>query len=504
LGDTRVIAKNTFLLTVGLMVGRILALFIIKKMTPILGPGGMGIWAWATEVTSIVLVVANFGLGVLITREVARLRGMTWTILWAAFRIRWIMAAACYLLLVAYVYLTGKGALARTAMLVTAVAVFVESTAMACDSVLQAHQKVQYQTVSQLVSAVVYFGLAYWFLDAGMGLMGVVWANLASRVARLAVIVPLMFLKTGPWQWKAPESEQQATLIWMLRIGLPLFLSTTFGIIYFKIDVAMLTEMTGEAATGIYFLGHRPLDYMLILPSLFSMAFFPSMVRYGSAASADVVRLGERALRYLLYGMLPVTLLLIFVAAPIIHWFEGRSGADTEFADSIRVLRIVMLGVPFQAANYVFNRLLITAGREKDFITIAMVPMVTNVVLNLILIPRYSYFGAAAASVVSLVLNAAMHWYFIRRTTLRIPLRRATLGNVVSLSLGWLSASALAQTVVPQWGTSWTSLPLAAGWGPFLAVTLLTGVMYASASFALRVLSIDDMRLLLQLGRRSE
>jgi hypothetical protein len=104
--------------------------------------------------------------------------------------------------------------------------------------------------------------------------------------------------------------------------------------------------------------------------------------------------------------------------------------------------------------------------------------------------------------VVSLVLNAIMHWYFLRRTTLTVPLRRATLGNVVALGLGWLSASALAQTTVPQWGTSWTSLPLGAGWGPFLAVTLLTGLMYTSASFALRVLSLDDLRLLLQLARR--
>ena len=500
MSQTRAIARNTFLLTVGLMVGRILAIFIIKKMTPLLGPDGMGIWAWATEVTSIVLVIANFGLGTLITREISRARGMTWPIMRAALVVRWLVGAGCYLLLVVYVFASGKDALARSAMLVTALAVFIESTAMACDSVLQAHDKVKYQTLSQLVSGVVYFGLAFQFLDAGHGLMGVVWANFASRLVRLLVIAPLMRWRTGPWRSAPPPAAEAPGLMWMARLGWPLFLATTLGIVYFKIDIAMLTEMVGEAATGIYFLGHRPLDYMLFLPSLFATAFFPAMARYGTA-SEDVSRLGERALRYLLCTMLPLTLLIIFVAEPIIHWFEGRSGIDTDFADSIVVLRIVMLGVAFQSANYVFNRLLIAAGRERVFVTIATVPLLTNVVMNLVLIPRWSYFGAAIASVVSLVISCLMHLFFMRGTDLRVPLRRAVAGPATALAVGWLVTVFLARLLFPAWDTGWVGLPLQAGWGPFLAVTAAAGLLYGLALLGLRVVRGEDLQLLLKLGR---
>ncbi len=502
MSETRTIAKNTFLLTIGLMVGRILAVFIIKKMTPLLGPDGMGVWAWATEVTSIVLVITNFGLGTLITREISRARGMTWHIMRAALGVRWLVGAVCYLLLLAYVYLTGKDALARSAMLVTALAVFIESSAMACDAVLQAHEKVQYQTVSQLVSAVVYFGLAFWFLDAGYGLMGVVWANFASRLVRLLVIVPLMRWRTGPWRRQLPEDARPAGMAWMAKLGWPLFLSTMLGIVYFKIDIAMLTEMVGEAATGIYFLGHRPLDYLLFLPSLFATAFFPAMARYGTS-SEDVARLGERALRYLLWAMLPLTLFIVFVAAPIIHWFEGRGGADTDFADSIVILRIVMLSVAFQSASYVFNRLLIAAGREKVFVTIATVPLLTNVILNLVLIPRYTYYGAAVASVFSLVASCGMHYHFLRQTDLRIRLRRAVAGPAIALAASWFFTALLCRLAFPSWGTGWFNLPVHAGWGPFLAVTGLAGLMYLLATIGLRVLRLDDLRLLLQLGRGS-
>jgi O-antigen/teichoic acid export membrane protein len=488
LDTTRTVAKNTFLLTLGLMVGRLLAILITKKMTPILGTDGLGIWGWATDVTAIGLVIANFGLGTLITREVARARAMTLPILWAALRVRWLMGAACYLGLLGYVLGTGKEPLAREAMLVTALAVFIESTAMACDSILQAHEKFQYQTVGQLISAVVYFGLAFWALEAGYGLMGVVWSNLVSRVVRLLVMAPLMFLKTGPWRFSTSATVSGPSFGWMLRLGWPLFLSSTFGIIYFKIDIAMLTEMVGKDATGIYFLGHRPLDIMLILPNLFATAFFPAMARLGAGEREDTARMGERAYRYLLLGLLPLAFFCVMVAEPIIRWFD-RLG---EFPDSIIVLRVVIWGLPFQAASVVFNRLLLAAGRERDFITIALVAMLTNVLLNLLLIPRFSYFGAAAASVASLVVNSVLHVYFVRRTRLRIPLLRGSAGCALAVVLAWVATAAVSKVLFPAWGSGWLALPLKAGWGPFLAAALLCSLFYGLAVVGLRVVKKED------------
>ena len=197
---TRSVAKNTFLLTAGLMLGRLLALLITKKMTPLLGPEGMGIWFLANDLTVILLTLTNFGLGVLLTREVTRSPGLSWPLLWGALRLRWGLGALCYLALVVYLHVTGESDLATLAVLVTAAGLFLETTAMACDSILQAREKVQYQSVGQVVSAVVYFVLAYWWLDLGWGLMGVIWANFASRVARLLVTAPLMLWKTGPWR----------------------------------------------------------------------------------------------------------------------------------------------------------------------------------------------------------------------------------------------------------------------------------------------------------------
>lgn len=500
---TRSVAKNTLLLTVGLLGGRVLGVFVIKKMTPILGPEGLGVQGFATDLAIIMLTVMNFGLGVLLTREVSRARHMSWPLLWSTLRVRWLLGLATFVLLVLYLQATGKDELYTAAVLVTAFGLFFETTAMACDSVLQAHEKVEYQTVGQLVSAAVYFWLAWVWLDAGWGLMGVIWANTVSRAVRLAVMAPLMFWKTGPWR-RARADEAVISMRTMAALGLPLCLATTLGILSFKIDTVMLTEMAGKAATGIYILGHRVLDMMLIVPNLFATAMFPALARYAQQSADDARRLGERSLRYMLVVILPATWFVSLAARPMIEWFaRGNQDADpAQFTASILVLQIVVWGVPFQAANHVLNRTLIAAGRERVFVWIGLVAVVANVGLNLLCIPRWSYYGAAAATVYCLAQSLVLHVWNVQRTEYRIPLLRALLRPTVALVASWAAVAGLVRLVMPGWWRGIGAVPVDLGWWPFLAFVGAWAVLYALATLALRVIDRDDLALTASLVRR--
>lgn len=500
---TRSVAKNTVLLSLGLLGGRALALFVAKKMTPILGPEGLGIQGFATDIAVIMLTVMNFGLGVLLTREVSRNRGLSWPLLWSTLRIRWLLGAAAYGLLLVYLLATGKDDLTRAAVLVTALGLFFETTAMACDSMLQAHEKVQYQTVGQLASAVVYFGLAWHWLDTGWGLMGVIWANTISRFVRLAVMAPLMFWKTGPWR-RALPGEQPVSMRTMATLGLSLCLATTLGIISFKVDTIMLTEMVGKAATGIYVLGHRVMDYLLIVPNLFATALFPALARYTQTSADDARRLGERSLRFMLVVILPVVWLASLSARPMIEWFaRGNQDADpAQFAASIAVLQIVVWGVPFQAANHVLNRTLIAAGRERVFLWIGLAAMIANVGLNLLFIPRWGYYGAAAATVYCLLQSLVLHVWNVQRTEYRIPLWRALPMPVAALVVSWGVAVVVLRLVAPGSWAGWFALPLDLGWWPYLLGVGVWVVCYAGAVLGARVITRDDLQLAVSLIRR--
>jgi len=492
-GATRTVAKNTFLLTFGVLSGRALSVLLIRKMTPILGTEGVGIWGSATDLSAILLVLTNFGLGALLTRELTRAKGMTRPLLWATLRIRWALGALCYLFLVIFVKAAGYPSLDAAATLVTGLAIFIESTSMACDAVLQAHEKVQHQSTSQIVSALVYFGLGWLLLNQGHGLMAVVWANLISRVVRLGVIGPLMLRHCGPW--RAAPTDSAPGMVWMLKLGLPMFMATTFGIVYNKVDTVMLKNMLGNDPAGIYVLGHRALDLMILVPSLFGFALFPAMARYGMQSAGDAVRFGERALRFMLAAIVPLTLFLTFTAVPVIGFLDQAG----KFPDSVLVLQIVIWALPLQAANTILNRLLITADRERVFVTIGLVAMLVNVALNSVLIPRYSYFGASAATIFSVTVSTLLHVHFLRGTAYRPRLLKAAGGPVLATVLAWGATVLVMGLAAPGWGVSWWALPVHA-WTPFLGAVAVMTAFYGVALVGLRVITRGDLDLLRELG----
>ncbi|MCP4291581.1 MAG: flippase [bacterium] len=487
---TKNIAKNTILLTVGMYSGRLLALFLRKKMSPILGPDGIGLWTFALSITGIMQTISNFGLGNLITREISKSRIMTWPLFWTTLKIRWMLSAVCISALVGYTQVSGMAELNQAVVLLMGLAIFIEGTGLACDSVLQAHEKVQFQTAGQIASAVLYFALGWWWLSAGYGIMGLVWANLASRVGRLIIMIPLMIKRTGPWQRQGPGGS--INIRYLMRMGFPIFLATTFATIYSQIDSVMLMNMIGDAGTGIYGQGRQALSVLLLLPWLFGLAFFPSMARYGQKSAADAARLGERAMRFILVGIVPISLFVMFVSEPIINFFENSG----RFEDSIMVMKIGVWGLPLHAVAVVFNRLLMTAEKEKHFIFIGLVPMLSNFVLNLVLIPKFSYFGAAIATVVSLMINAGMHVVFLYGTEFMPPMKRAVLGPMLAVGASWAAAAGILKFLAPSWNVGWQGLPLDKGWGPFLISSVLMLLIYPVFLWVGRVLRKDDLNLL--------
>ena len=134
------------------------------------------------------------------------------------------------------------------------------------------------------------------------------------------------------------------------------------------------------------------------------------------------------------------------------------------------MLRVVIWGLPFQAANHVLNRTLIAADRERVFVLIGGGALVMNVLLNAVLIPRYGYYGAGAATVYTLAQSMVLHLWNVRRTAYRHPLRRALLGPVAAMVVAWGAVGGLGGLVLTEWGMGITRLPVQA-WGPLLAAT---------------------------------
>ncbi|MGD0734833.1 MAG: oligosaccharide flippase family protein [Terracidiphilus sp.] len=174
--------------------------------------------------------------------------------------------------------------------------------------------------------------------------------------------------------------------------------------IYNDIDKTILVSLGQNQAAGIYSAAYRIVDVVSTpIYSIYSAAF-PSFFREGAKSIRDALRLASRVSRKTVPYSLAAAAAMALGAGLLPH-ILGQS-----FADSVSALRWLCLIPLFRSFHYAAG-MIITGSVSPWYRTTLQVTAATlNFALNMILIPRYSWQGAAAASLLSDGSLAAMNW----------------------------------------------------------------------------------------------
>jgi O-antigen/teichoic acid export membrane protein len=180
-----------------------------------------------------------------------------------------------------------------------------------------------------------------------------------------------------------------------LKDGLSFSLSSSATSVYNDIDKTMLVSLGQTAAAGVYGAAYRIIDVVSTpIYGLYSAAT-PHFFREGSAGVARASEFSRRMLRVTIPYGLAAACILCF-AAPLLPLAFGHS-----FAGSISAVRWLCLLPLIRGMQYAWGTT-ITASSSQWLRTATQAGAAgLNLALNLILIPRWSWQGAAAASLLT-------------------------------------------------------------------------------------------------------
>ena len=166
--------------------------------------------------------------------------------------------------------------------------------------------------------------------------------------------------------------------------------------IYNDIDKTMLAKLGDLSATGIYGAAYRIIDVSLVpLRSILSAAN-PGFFRAGHLG-------GIRETRRYMSRLLPKTIAYaalasigLLVLAPIVPHILGR-----EYVRSVSALRWLAVLPLLKTVHSFFADALTGAGHQRLRTMIQIAVAVFNILINLWIIPAYSWLGAAWSSIAS-------------------------------------------------------------------------------------------------------
>lgn len=195
----------------------------------------------------------------------------------------------------------------------------------------------------------------------------------------------------------------------MLSLGVIYAIALFVINLNYKLDIILLDKLSNSYELGIYSKGAGITQYLWQIPMLFSTVVFArsAVSKNDRAFSLKVAQLLR--VSFIIIGVL--ALILILASEPIIVGMYGE-----KFRESSTVLKYLLPGVLILTIFKVMNMDL--AGKGKPWVSMkAMIPsLIINIILNLLLIPKYGANGAAISSTVSYGVAGLLFLYFYSKT----------------------------------------------------------------------------------------
>lgn len=168
--------------------------------------------------------------------------------------------------------------------------------------------------------------------------------------------------------------------------------------------VALLPGDFGKEQSGIYAKGFRLLDAANQIAYLFSVQLLPMFSRMIKHKD-NIENVVKLSFTLLLTPALIVSISTIFYAE---HFFDKIYTGDT---NGFMILAVLMNCFTAISLTYIFGTLLTASGNLKKQNYVALGGIAINVILNLILIPKFFALGSAIASLVTQLITGLLQVY---------------------------------------------------------------------------------------------
>ncbi|MEN8252185.1 MAG: flippase [Patescibacteria group bacterium] len=440
-----------------------LALIGIGMLTRYLGTEGFGKYATVLAFFAFFSAVGDFGLYSIATREISRKKSDEQWILSRIFTLRLIISLSIFVLTVAFVWFLPYENDVKTGILVASGAFIFSSSYGLLNGLFQKHIAMDKVALIELSGKLIQVLVIISIIKLELAFIYTIIAIFIAMFWNFIFIFSLskgytkIYLKTDLSYWKS-----------FLKESAPMGISAFVTFLYFKIDTILLSFFTTASDVGIYSAAYKIIETLTFFPAMIIGLVFPLFSRYIFSNKKKFIKISNIILKMFTLIIVPMIIVVLFLAPEIINIVGG-----SDYAESTLVLQILVFALASIFYGHLFTNILIAGSMQKNLMFALIIAAIINISANIILIPDYSYNGAAIVSVVTEV--------FVFLTTMALAIKY-TPYKLSSIRLPFIIFSGLAMIIV------FMTVSLNPFITSFIALTL-----YVLLLFIFRVITRNDI-----------
>lgn len=244
-----------------------------------------------------------------------------------------------------------------------------------------------------------------------------------------------------------------------LKEAAPLALGSALDTVYFRLDIVMLSILGTFAAVGVYSVGYKFSDLIGAIPSAVVTPAAALLIAHWDRDDDSFHQTVRQAYLILCVAAVGAGVGFFMAADRLVPLLYTE-----RFASATTSARLLVVGQAIHFFTMLWFIVLVAANKRRLYPITMLLGVALNILLNLFLIPRYSYNGAGWATVITeTVVFAVLLIGAIRIDGVR-PLPIAATAKVLGAAAAMAGVAAVGRTVVPWW------VALGAGGLVFLAI----------------------------------
>lgn len=293
------------------------------------------------------------------------------------------------------------------------------------ESVIRGSHRVRETAVFKILQQGSWLAFGLLLLEFSYSAGGLILAFVVSQ--GLVVALALYRLDVRP---SIPDGDSLRSLTGYAKWA---YIGSLGGVVYNWMDVLLIGFFLTNSAVGIYEVAWRLATVTLVVSMAVRRAAFPLINAEGGCHSTD--RIEELMYEFFTPSMilvLPALTGAIVIGNDILRFVFGP-----EYVVAGVVLIILMVEKVQEAFAYVLIAPMHALDRPDLAAKSTAAGIVTNFVLNLLLIPVFGITGAAVATLVGETVNFGVHgWYLNKFINIQIPQRELGVCTLAAILMG--------------------------------------------------------------------
>jgi len=469
----RTIIRNASFMALASTTQKVLSFFYFAAIARLLGAESTGVYFYALSFSQILSVFLDGGFANYIVRETARddRQGLRYAedALGAKLVLMVLVSLG-----IALFHVLGWLPLDSMLLAIAFFVVSMEALQVTLYAYLRGLQKIGYEAVAVVLAQMltVAGGIAVLATTRSVALLLFVLAF--ASLFHLVYSAVLVHRFTGVWIH--PRFDTKAVFS-MLRECWPFALAAVFVKMISYTDTVVLGLYYPKEVLGFYSIPYKLTYSFQFIPLALIATLYPAMSHLYNKKSPDLGPVFMESLRILVIASAAIGFGIASIASVLVPLMYGPA-----YTPAIAVSQVLPLVLIILFAQYPIGALL-NGSNHQRFQTAAMgVGMVANVVMNLLLVPRWGMMGAAVASLVANTAFLMVSWYKAHQV-IALPF-----GRIIGLFFRSIVSGAAMVVVVR----------LLLGVMPFVIVILLGAAVFVFASVVVGLITRADIERLIR------